>query len=64
MDLDAVFEVNDDDFDADQLYYFVHDSNCSYCHIQQNGYIFRFDFVKDYKKPRPKASLLQKEHSA
>jgi hypothetical protein len=60
-DCDGVFEVNDADFDAKQLFYFIHDSNCNYCHVQQQGYIFRFDFVKDYKRTET-INLLQKEH--
>lgn len=33
-------------FDIQQPYRFVYDSNCSYCHVEQNGKKIRFDLIE------------------
>ncbi len=35
-----------DSFDITKNYYFVYDSNCKYCHVEQNGKKIRFELVK------------------
>lgn len=43
IDVYACFKVNDDTFDYDLEYEFIHYSNCKFFHIKQNKKIFRFD---------------------
>ncbi|MFD1063156.1 DUF6695 family protein [Winogradskyella litorisediminis] len=49
VDCDGVYEVNDEGFEINSPYQFVHYSNCGFFHIQQNETTFRFDYVEDYK---------------
>lgn len=44
LDCDAVFKVEDEAFDYNLDYQFVHYSNCKFFNIEQNGKVFRFDF--------------------
>ncbi|MFP2996343.1 DUF6695 family protein [Spongiivirga sp. MCCC 1A20706] len=60
LDHDGIFEVNDADFNINQFYQFMYDSNCQYCHIKQNGYIFQFDFLRKTIKKEKTPSLRQK----
>jgi hypothetical protein len=48
VDVDGVFKVNHPAFELQQPYEFIHDSNCSYCTILQNGNLFYFSFQEDY----------------
>jgi hypothetical protein len=48
IDVDGIFKVNDPQFDLEQPYEFVYDSNCSYCSILQNDVVFYFAFQEDY----------------
>jgi len=45
VDVDAIFSVDDDAFDYQSDYTFIHYSNCKFFHIKQNDSIFRFDRV-------------------
>ena len=38
-----VFIPEDNSFDITKKYFFVYDSNCEYCHINQNNSIYRFN---------------------
>ncbi len=49
LDFQGVFSVNDNSFDIRKHYKFIHDSNCEYCHIEQNGQIYRFDISTENK---------------
>ncbi|NER18636.1 DUF6695 family protein [Spongiivirga citrea] len=66
LDHDGVFEVNDADFNENHFYQFMYDSNCQYCHVKQDGYIFQFNFLRKtaVKKEKVVASLQQKERLA
>lgn len=43
VDCDAVFKIDDDSFNYDLEYEFVHYSNCKFFHVKQNGTVFRFE---------------------
>ncbi len=45
-DFSGIFTVRDGRFDASKKYYFVYDSNCKYCHVEQDGKKIRFELVK------------------
>ncbi len=45
-DFRGLFEVTKHSFNVSEEYYFVYDSNCKYCHIEQHGKKIRFDLVK------------------
>ncbi len=49
LDFEGLFRVTDMDFDSEFPFKFVYDSNCSYCHVQQGGRIFRMELVKRLK---------------
>lgn len=42
IDCDAIFKVEDDTFDYNLKYKFVHYSNCKFFNVEQNGKVFRF----------------------
>ncbi|MBC8753456.1 hypothetical protein H2O64_02155 [Kordia sp. YSTF-M3] len=48
IDVDGIFKVNDPAFDIQKPYQFIHNSNCLYCNILQNGKVFYFSFQQDY----------------
>ncbi|WP_430409890.1 DUF6695 family protein [Kordia sp.] len=48
IDVDGVFKVNNPTFDIQEPYQFIHNSNCLYCNILQNGTIYYFSFHEDY----------------
>ncbi len=43
IDVDAVFVVEDDSFNYNEAFEFVHYSNCKFFHVKQNGRVFRFE---------------------
>ena len=43
VDVHDTFVVNDELFDYDLEFKFVHYSNCKFFHIEQRGTIFKFD---------------------
>jgi len=43
VDVDAIFEVADNSFNYNVDYKFVHYSNCSFFHIEQNNTIYKFN---------------------
>ncbi|MEW7290966.1 DUF6695 family protein [Aquimarina sp. 2304DJ70-9] len=45
-DFRGLFEVKEHSFSMSEKHYFVYDSNCKYCHVEQNGKRIRFDLVK------------------
>lgn len=45
-DCDAVYTVEDDAFDYNLEYEFVHYSNCKFFHVKQNDIVFRFNRVQ------------------
>lgn len=48
VDCDGIYQINDTDFNINLSYSFLHDSNCGYFHIEQNGKQFRFEYLRDY----------------
>ena len=48
IDCDAVFKIDNEAFDVNLEYQFVHYSNCSFFYIEQNKKTFRFDYLKDF----------------
>jgi hypothetical protein len=46
IDVEGIYKIDQDHFDYDLDYEFVHYSNCHFYHIQQNGSIFRFDLIE------------------
>lgn len=47
IDCDAVYLVNNANFDIEADYQFVHYSNCKFFHIEQNSIEYRFEFIKN-----------------
>lgn len=45
IDCDAIFKVENNAFNFDAGYKFVHYSNCKFFHVEQQGMVFRFDRV-------------------
>jgi len=48
VDCDGIYKVNNENFDINSNYKFVHYSNCQFFHINQNGKIFRFEYQKNF----------------
>ncbi|EDP95528.1 DUF6695 family protein [Kordia algicida OT-1] len=48
VDVDGIFKVNNPEFDVQQPYEFIYDSNCAYCNILQNNVVYYFSFQEDY----------------
>ena len=48
IDCDGIYSVSDKSFDINSDYQFVHYSNCSFFHIEQESKKYRFDFIEDY----------------
>ncbi len=46
QDFKGLFEADASYFDISKEYRFVYDSNCKYCHVEQEKQIIRFDLVK------------------
>ncbi len=46
IDVDGLYQVDCITFNLDEVFEFVHDSNCHYCHVIQNKKRYRFEFVK------------------
>jgi Family of unknown function (DUF6695) len=46
IDVDGYYKVNDMSFDYEDTYSFVHYSNCSFCHVEQNNRVYRFDLIR------------------
>ncbi|WP_178987496.1 DUF6695 family protein [Winogradskyella schleiferi] len=49
IDCDGIYEIDSDGFDINSSYQFVHYSNCSFFHIEQNAIRYRFEFTKNYE---------------
>ena len=49
IDCDAIFRINNIDFNIELEYQFVHYSNCLFFNIEQDSRSYRFDFLKDYE---------------
>jgi hypothetical protein len=47
-DCDGVYKVNDESFDINTEYQFIHYSNCLFFNVEQGLVSYRFDFVKNY----------------
>ncbi|WP_282134315.1 DUF6695 family protein [Seonamhaeicola maritimus] len=43
IDVDAIFRVEDNGFAYQEIYQFVHYSNCKFFHVRQNERVFRFE---------------------
>ena len=56
IDVDGLYSVNDVGFNYEKAYTFVHYSNCSFYHVEQNQKVYRFDLIKVLSKA-------QKQHS-
>lgn len=46
IDVDGIYKVDCMTFNLDEVFEFVHDSNCHYCHVVQNEKQYKFEFVK------------------
>lgn len=46
IDVDGYFKVNDTSFNYEDAYSFVHYSNCSFYHVEQNNTVYRFDLIR------------------
>lgn len=49
IDCDGIYEIDSDGFDINSSYQFVHYSNCSFFHIEQDEIRYRFEFNKNYE---------------
>ena len=47
IDVNGLYKVNDSSFKYEDSYNFVHYSNCSFFHIEQNNKTYKFDLVKE-----------------
>ena len=45
QDFEGEFSVDKPNFNIKKPYQFVYDSNCNYCHVEQNGEVFRFEVI-------------------
>jgi len=45
IDVDGLYKVNDNTFNYEDPYSFVHYSNCAFYHIEQNNKVYRFDLI-------------------
>jgi hypothetical protein len=59
VDVDGVYRISQSGFDSNEEYQFVPYSNCNIAHIEQNGKIFRFDFIRKNEL----INSVQREHS-
>ena len=50
IDCNGIYKVNNDSFDINLDYQFVHYSNCAFFHIKQSSTQYRFDFIKNFEK--------------
>lgn len=48
IDVDGIFEIGQLGFDIMKNYQIVKNSNCNYVHVQQDNYVYRFDFLRNY----------------
>lgn len=48
VDCDGIYKVENEYFDIDSEYEFVHYSNCKFFNVEQNGKRFRFNFIKKF----------------
>ncbi|MBT8394963.1 MAG: hypothetical protein KJN66_08950 [Bacteroidia bacterium] len=46
VDVDGIYKVDCISFNLDEVYEFVHDSKCHYCHVVQNKKRYKFEFIK------------------
>ncbi len=46
IDVDGLYKVDCLTFNLDEVFEFVHDSNCHYCHVVQNETLYKFEFIK------------------
>jgi len=46
VDVEGLYKVDKDCFDYNEVYTFVHYSNCAFYHIEQQETIYRFDLIK------------------
>lgn len=46
IDVDGIYEICDEGFDIHSEYNFVHHSNCKYVHVNQNGSVYRLEFLR------------------
>lgn len=46
IDVDGVYKVDCDSFSLEEIFKFVHDSNCHYCHVVQKDKTYRFELVE------------------
>jgi len=47
IDVHGIFKVNNNTFNYEESYQFVHYSNCAFYHIEQNNTIYRFDLIEE-----------------
>ncbi|WP_449343014.1 DUF6695 family protein [Sungkyunkwania multivorans] len=47
QDFEGCFKVDDNSFNIHASHQFVYDSNCQYCHIEQNNKVYRFDKIEE-----------------
>ncbi|MEM9680612.1 MAG: DUF6695 family protein, partial [Bacteroidota bacterium] len=48
VDVDGIYGITLADFDIRKPYSFIQYSNCWFFHIEQNGKVFRFDYLREY----------------
>ncbi len=50
IDCDGIYKIDNEDFDINLNYQFVHYSNCKFFHIEQGHKKYRFNYIKDFEK--------------
>ncbi|RIA08766.1 hypothetical protein OE09_0589 [Flavobacteriaceae bacterium MAR_2010_72] len=48
IDVDGIYQIDNTRFDLKEDYKFVPYSNCKFFHIEQNGTVYRFDYLKPF----------------
>ncbi|WP_296313554.1 DUF6695 family protein [Winogradskyella sp. UBA3174] len=49
IDCDGIYETKEKGFVINADYKFIHNSNCSFFHIEQDSRHFRFDFIRNFE---------------
>lgn len=49
VDCDGIYKIDDESFDIDLEYEFVHYSNCGFFHVEQNQRTFKFEFLRHFE---------------
>ncbi|WP_299129016.1 DUF6695 family protein [uncultured Winogradskyella sp.] len=49
IDCDGAYKIDNENFDINSNYQFVHYSNCLFFNVKQDSIVYRFDFIKTFE---------------